>query len=276
MAPKDNSRDHSRDHSRRRRDYSSSRREKRSHYSRHSKYRERSRSYSRDSRTKKYDKDNINKSKDKKSTKNEPQIEQQPQKKEVKDENYERSRRKAKAALLVMLENEEKMKKNEEKNKLDMDFLSNHKTTENSNNELIISIDEKTKNSSDNITMNGKNDKENQITNENDDRKEPEVDPLDEYMKTIEKEATMQDYQIVQMMDESNHEIDPKKIATIDDIKMENEGEKKDNDKKKEKDDDEVIMTDNFYQNFLSTIEKVVPTAEEEKQKADSILVSCF
>ena len=272
MAPKDNSRDHSRDHSRRRRDYSSSRREKRSHYSRHSKYRERSRSYSRDSRTKKYDKDNINKSKDKKSTKNEPQIEQQPQKKEVKDENYERSRRKAKAALLVMLENEEKMKKNEEKNKLDMDFLSNHKTTENSNNELIISIDEKTKNSSDNITMNGKNDKENQITNENDDRKEPEVDPLDEYMKTIEKEATMQDYQIVQMMDESNHEIDPKKIVTIDDIKMENEGEKKDNDKKKEKDDDEVIMTDNFYQNFLSTIEKVVPTAEEEKQKAEDII----
>ena len=59
-----------------------------------------------------------------------------------------------------MLENEEKMKKNEEKNKLDMDFLSNHKTTENSNNELIISIDEKTKSSSDNITMNGKNDNE--------------------------------------------------------------------------------------------------------------------
>ena len=166
MAPKD------RAYSRRDRESSHSRRDHRSH--RHSRYRERSRSNSR----KKYEKDNLNKSK-------EININNSP-KEDKKDENYERNRRKAKAALLVMLENEEKMKKAEieKKNTLDMDFLKPTSTTEGTNNEIILPLDNKEEKKEDK-----KEDNDNMIIEEKE-----EEDPLDAYMKTIEKDATMQNH----------------------------------------------------------------------------------
>ena len=238
MTPKDRS------YSRRDRESSQSRREHRSH--RHSRYRERSRSNSR----KKYEKDNLNKSKEINS-KNSP-------KEDKKDENYERNRRKAKAALLVMLENEEKMKKAEieKKNTLDMDFLKpSTSTTEGTNNEIILTLDNKEEKKEDK-----KEEKDNMII----EQKEEEEDPLDAYMKTIEKDATMQDYEIVQELNnkKENETIDPSKIVTIDDIKVEDTTMNN---------HDEVVASDNFYKSFLSTIEKVVPQKEQENKTADII-----
>ena len=160
----------------------------------------------------------------------------------------ERSKRNARAALLVKLENEEKMKKanyncndndineSEDKNvmRLDMDFLNGNENKEQKNgNDIIVIKNNNIIDINDNVQHNNnvnmpKCENENEImaSNVNDEGGEGEDeddDPLDVYMKSIQKDATMQDYEIVNMMinntsNNDNDNVDTNKIATIEDI----------------------------------------------------------
>ena len=173
------------------------------------------------------------------------------------DNAVERSKRNARAALLVKLENEEKMKKanyncndndineSEDKNvmRLDMDFLNGNENKEQKNgNDIIVIKNNNIIDINDNVQHNNnvnmaKCENENEImasnVNENKEGKVDEGegeddDPLDVYMKSIQKDATMQDYEIVNMMinntsnndndDNDNDNVDTNKIATIEDI----------------------------------------------------------
>lgn len=175
----------------------------------HNRHRSRSRSLSRQ----KYDKDyNINK--DRKNKPNGLPMQ------EEKDKNFKRNRMKSKAALLVMLEKEEKNKINEPKPLLDVDFLSNDNNPSQVD-EKGINEKNKSKEELNNNAMaitkpdgNGKEgvvgettdvliEEKNANSNSNEEEKE-EADPLDEYMKRIEKDATLQDYQVVQLLSTQN------------------------------------------------------------------------
>ena len=179
------------------------------------------------------------------------------------DNAVERSKRNARAALLVKLENEEKMKKanynyscndndvieREDKDvmKLDMDFLNGNENKELKNgNDIIVIKNNNIIDGNDNVQHNNSNnvivaksENENEImasNNVNEGQVEgggegecEDEDPLDVYMKSIQKDATMQDYEIVNMMlgatnnndndnDDNADNVDTNKIATIEDI----------------------------------------------------------
>ena len=178
----------------------------------------------------------------------------------------ERSKRNARAALLVKLEHEEKMKKanchsNDNDNSeckdglmqrtskkdvtsLDMDFLNGtaHNEQKNGNDIIVIKnnhiIDVHDNTQLNHVIMstceheisNGgiiDDDNNEQVVQDNvsdDNDNDDNDDPLDVYMKTIQKDATMQDYEIVNMIINNNtnnnddNDVDTNKIATIDDI----------------------------------------------------------
>ena len=157
----------------------------------------------------------------------------------------ERSKRNARAALLVKLEQEEKLKKannnritsecsdvsrqmgiKKDVTSLDMDFLNNENKEQNNGNDIIVINNNNIIDVNDNTQLNAPDkDDERESSNHNED----EDDPLDVYMKSIQKDATMQDYEIVNMINSDNNNnnidhdnVDTNKIATIEDVTTNN------------------------------------------------------